>query len=50
MVIDWGFAARVCGVGFGIVYALLCVLALIIRLIGLIIVKTGIDNKNKDLE
>ena len=39
MVIDWGFAGQVGGMGFGMVFALLIILAIIIWLTGLILNK-----------
>ena len=41
MVIDWGFAGQVGGMGFGMVFALLIILAIIIWLTGLILNKTA---------
>ena len=49
MGIDWGFAGQVGGAGFGMVFALLIILALIIWLTGLLVNKTGsTENKNDD--
>lgn len=39
MAIDWGFAWQIGGVGFGVVFMVLIILALVIRLSGLIIGK-----------
>lgn len=39
MEIDWGFAWQIGGVGFGVVFLVLIVLALVIRLSRLIIAK-----------
>lgn len=39
MTVDWGFAAQVGSVGFGMVFALLCLLAVVIWLTGRIISK-----------
>ena len=41
MGVDWGFAGQVGGVGFGMVFALLVILAIIIWLTGLVITKIG---------
>ena len=41
MVVDWGFAGQVGGIGFGMVFALLIILAVIIWLVGLILNKVG---------
>jgi len=41
MAVDWGFAGQVGGVGFGLVFAVLIILALAIRLIGLVLSKIG---------
>jgi len=41
MTVDWGFAGQVGGVGFGMVFALLVILALVIWLTGLVITKTS---------
>ena len=43
MAIDWGFAGQIGGIGFGLVFAVLIILALAIRLTGLVLSKTGID-------
>ncbi|MFH1002961.1 MAG: OadG family protein [Chloroflexota bacterium] len=37
MAVDWGFAAQVGGLGFGLVFAVLIILALVIRLVSLVI-------------
>ena len=44
MGIDWGFAGLVGGVGFGMVFALLIILAVVIWLVGLVVSKA---EKNK---
>ena len=36
MAVDWGFAGQIGGLGFGLVFAVLVILALVIRLVGLI--------------
>ena len=46
MQVDWGFAGQVGGVGFGMVFALLIILAIVIWLTGLVITRTSTD-KNK---
>ena len=43
MGIDWGFAGQVGGVGFGMVFALLIILAVVIWLVGLVLGKSGMD-------
>ena len=46
MAIDWGFAGQVGGVGFGMVFFLLIILAIVIRLTGLVVNKASF-NKNR---
>ena len=46
MGVDWGFAGQVGGVGFGMVFALLIILAGVIWITGLLVKKTTSD-KNK---
>jgi len=53
MAVDWGFAGQIGGIGFGVVFAVLIILALAIWLTGLVLSKisttkaeTG-DNKKK---
>ncbi len=41
MAVDWGFAGQIGGVGFGIVFAVLIILAVAIWLTGLVISKIG---------
>ncbi len=41
MAVDWGFAGQVGGVGFGMVFALLIILAIVIWVVGLILSRTG---------
>lgn len=41
MAVDWGFAGQVGGIGFGMVFAMLIILAIIIWLVGLILSKIG---------
>jgi len=42
MAVDWGFAGQVAGIGFGVVFALLIILGVIIWLVGLIVNKIGV--------
>ena len=46
MAVDWGFAGQVGGVGFGMVFALLLILAAVIWLTGIVVSKTT-GNKEK---
>ena len=39
MTVDWGFAGQIGGIGFGLVFAVLIILALAIWLTGLIVNK-----------
>ena len=48
MGVDWGFAGLVGGVGFGMVFALLIILALAIWLTGLVVNKIGADKSRTD--
>ena len=48
MVVDWGFAGQVGGVGFGMVFALLIILALVIWLTGLLVNKARRDRNESD--
>jgi Na+-transporting methylmalonyl-CoA/oxaloacetate decarboxylase gamma subunit len=41
MPIDWGFAGRIGGVGFSLVFAVLIILALAIWVVGLVVSKNG---------
>ena len=41
MAVDWGFAGQIGGIGFGLVFAVLIILALAIWLTGLILGKIG---------
>ncbi len=41
MAVDWGFAGQIGGVGFGLVFAVLIILALVIWLTGLVLSKSG---------
>jgi sodium pump decarboxylase gamma subunit len=47
MTVDWGFAGQVGGVGFGIVFAVLIILAVAIWLTGLVIRRIGTDKKEE---
>ncbi len=44
MGVDWGFAGQVGAVGFGMVFALLIILAVVIRLTGAVLNKISIRN------
>ena len=48
MGIDWGFAGQVGGVGFGMVFALLIILAVVIWLTGLMVSKISSDKNKTD--
>ena len=48
MSIDWGFAGQVGGVGFGMVFALLVILAIVIWLTGLLDNKINADKNKTD--
>ena len=41
MAVDWGFAGQIGGIGFGLVFAVLIILALAIWLTGLVLSKIG---------
>ena len=41
MAVDWGFAGQIGGVGFGLVFLVLIILAVVIWLVGLILSKIG---------
>ena len=41
MEIDWSFAWKIGGVGFGMVFALLIVLAVVVWLTGLVVTRAG---------
>ena len=41
MAVDWGFAGQVGGFGFGLVFAVLIILALAIWLVGLVLRRIG---------
>jgi len=48
MGIDWGFAGQVGIIGFGMVFALLVILAAVTWLTGLVVNKTGPDKNETD--
>ena len=48
MGIDWSFAGQVGGVGFGMVFALLVILAVVIWLTGIVVSKTGAGKDKTD--
>lgn len=48
MEIDWGFAGQVGGVGFGMVFALLIILAVVIWLTGRVVNRTSADKNKAD--
>lgn len=45
--INWGEAGRVAGIGFGVVFLVLFILALSIKVTGLVILFLGIESKEK---
>jgi len=45
MAVDWGFAGQVGGISFGMVFALLVILAVVIWLTGIAVRKTSTDKK-----
>ncbi len=50
MEVDWGFAGQVGGVGFGTVFVLLIILAVLIWLTGLVLNKIGTGKSEADDE
>ena len=46
MGVDWGLAGQIGGIGFGLVFVVLSVLALAIWLMGLVLRKTGNGKNN----
>jgi len=48
MGVDWGFAGQVGGAGFGMVFALLIILALVIWLTGRLVNKARSDENESD--
>ena len=45
--INWAEAGRVAGIGFGVVFLVLVILALSIKAMGLVIKVLGIESKDK---
>ncbi len=41
MAVDWGFAGQIGGFGFGLVFVVLIILAVAIRVVGLVISKVS---------
>ena len=50
MAVDWGFAGQVGGVGFGLVFAVLIILAVVIWLVGLVLSKIGAGKGEAEAE
>ncbi len=50
MAVDWGFAWQVGAVGFGVVFAILIILGIIIWLVGRILNKIGAGKVEADAE
>ena len=50
MGVDWGFAGQVGGVGFGMVFALLVILAVVIWLTGIAVTKKSTANNETENE
>ena len=48
MGVDWGFAGQVGGVGFGMVFVLLVILAVVIWITGLVVNKMSTDKNKTD--
>ena len=48
MGVDWGFAGQVGGMGFGMVFVLLIILAIVIWLTGIVVIKTSTDKDKTD--
>jgi len=48
MGIDWGFAGQVGGMGFGMVFALLVILGVVIWLTGIVVNKTSTSKNETD--
>ena len=48
MGVDWGFAGQVGGMGFGMVFGLLIILAIVIWLTGIVVIKTSTDKDKTD--
>ena len=43
IIVDWGQAGQIGGVGFGLVFAILVILALVIWLVGLVLSKISVS-------
>ena len=43
VIVDWGQAWQIGGVGFGVVFAILIILAVVIWLVGLVLSKIGVS-------
>ncbi len=43
VIVDWGQAWQIGGVGFGVVFAILIILAIVIWLVGLVLGKIGVS-------
>jgi Na+-transporting methylmalonyl-CoA/oxaloacetate decarboxylase gamma subunit len=50
MEIDWGFAGQIGGFGFGLVFAVLIILAIAIWLVGLVLRRFGGDESQAEEE
>ena len=48
MAVDWGFAGQIGGIGFGLVFAVLIILALAIWLVGLVLSRIGAGKTETD--
>jgi Na+-transporting methylmalonyl-CoA/oxaloacetate decarboxylase gamma subunit len=48
MTVDWGFAGQIGGIGFGLVFAVLVILALAIWLTGLVLGRIGAGKAEAD--
>ena len=48
MAVDWGFAGKIGGFGFGLVFVVLIILAMAIRVVGLVAKKTGIGKSEAE--
>ena len=48
MGVDWGFAGQIGGIGFGLVFVVLIILAVAIWLVGLIISRTNAEDGTDD--
>ena len=50
MAVDWAQAWQIGGVGFGLVFIVLVILALAMWLTGLLLKKLGIDSSDSDIK